>query len=50
MTLGRLGVWYPTDRLNGQELGDFVKAVERNGYSALWYLSLIHISEPTRRS
>jgi probable F420-dependent oxidoreductase len=37
MNLGRLGVWYPTDRLNGQQLGDFVKTVERNGYSALWY-------------
>jgi probable F420-dependent oxidoreductase len=37
MNLGRLGVWYPTDRLDGPQLGDFVKAVERNGYSALWY-------------
>jgi probable F420-dependent oxidoreductase len=37
MNLGRLGVWYPTDRLNGPQLADFVKAVEGNGYSALWY-------------
>ncbi len=37
MNLGRLGVWYPTDRLNGQQLTDFLKTVERNGYSALWY-------------
>jgi probable F420-dependent oxidoreductase len=37
MNLGRLGVWYPTDRLNGPQLADFVKTVEKNGYSALWY-------------
>src|SRR5499427_9221381 len=37
MTLGRLGVWYSTDKLNGAQLGDLVSAVERNGYSALWY-------------
>ena len=37
MALGRLGVWYSTDKLNGSQLGDFVKAVEGNGYSALWY-------------
>ena len=37
MALGRLGVWYSTDKLNGSQLGDLVGAVERNGYSALWY-------------
>jgi len=37
MALGRLGVWYSTDKLNGSQLGDLVKAVEGNGYSALWY-------------
>ena len=37
MKLGRLGVWYGTDRLNGLELRDFVRTVENNGYSALWY-------------
>src|ERR1700740_2571438 len=37
MTLGRLGVWYGTDKLDGSELGDFVRTVETNGYSALWY-------------
>jgi probable F420-dependent oxidoreductase len=37
MTLGRLGVWYGTDKLNGSQLRDFVRTVERNGYSALWY-------------
>src|SRR5258708_1215281 len=37
MKLGRLGVWYATDKLNGAQLGDFVRGVEKNGYSALWY-------------
>jgi probable F420-dependent oxidoreductase len=37
MNLGRLGVWYSTDRLNGAQLADLARAVEGNGYSALWY-------------
>ncbi len=37
MKLGRLGVWYPTDRLDGTQLGDFVRLVEKSGYAALWY-------------
>ncbi len=37
MKLGRLGVWYGTDRLNRSQLRDFVRAVEKSGYSALWY-------------
>jgi probable F420-dependent oxidoreductase len=37
MKLGRLGVWYGTDKLNGSQLTDFVGVVEKNGYSALWY-------------
>ncbi|MFI5003301.1 MAG: TIGR03620 family F420-dependent LLM class oxidoreductase [Reyranellales bacterium] len=37
MKLGRLGVWYPTDRLDGPQLGDFVRLVETSGYAALWY-------------
>lgn len=37
MTLGRLGVWYGTDKLNGTQLADFVGTVEKLGYSALWY-------------
>jgi probable F420-dependent oxidoreductase len=37
MTLGRLGVWYSTDKLNGAQLGDLMKVVEKNGYSAFWY-------------
>lgn len=37
MTLGRLGVWYSTDKLNGAQLGDLVEAVEKNGYANLWY-------------
>ena len=28
MALGRLGVWYSTDKLNGSQLGDLVKTVE----------------------
>jgi probable F420-dependent oxidoreductase len=37
MKLGRLGVWYSTDKLEGAQLRDFVRTVENNGYSALWY-------------
>lgn len=37
MKLGRLGVWYATDKLDGPQLRDFVRTVESNGYSALWY-------------
>ncbi len=37
MTPGRLGVWYATDKLNRTQLGDFVRTVERTGYSTLWY-------------
>ena len=37
MKLGRLGVWYGTDKLDGSELRDFVRTVENNGYSTLWY-------------
>ena len=37
MKLGRLGVWYSTDKLNGAQLADLTGIVEKNGYSALWY-------------
>jgi probable F420-dependent oxidoreductase len=37
MKLGRLGVWYSTDKLDGPQLREFVRTVENNGYSALWY-------------
>lgn len=37
MQVGRLGVWYPVDRLTAPELRDFVRQVERLGYDALWY-------------
>ena len=37
MTLGRLGVWYSTDKLNGSQLADLIGVVEKAGYSALWY-------------
>src|ERR1700728_2192001 len=36
MKLGRLGVWYGTDKLDGSQLRDFVRTVENNGYSTLW--------------
>lgn len=36
-TLGRLGVWYGTDKLNGSQIADLVGTVEKAGYSALWY-------------
>src|SRR5437868_13504112 len=37
MKLGRLGIWYSTDKLDGSQLRDFVRTVEDNGYSAFWY-------------
>jgi len=37
MQLGRLGVWYPVDRMKASELRDFVRNVEQLGYDALWY-------------
>ncbi len=37
MQLGRLGVWYGMDRLNGKQVAELVAKVERLGYDALWY-------------
>lgn len=38
MQLGRLGVWYSTDKLGGsQQIKSFVQSVERLGYDTLWY-------------
>jgi probable F420-dependent oxidoreductase len=37
MKLGRLGVWYSTDKCNGAQLVDLMRAVEKNGYSAFWH-------------
>src|SRR5258708_23100147 len=37
IALGRLGVWYSADKLNGSQLADLVGVVEKAGYSALWY-------------
>jgi probable F420-dependent oxidoreductase len=37
MRLGKLGVWYPIDRLDGPGIGAFLATVERAGYAALWY-------------
>jgi probable F420-dependent oxidoreductase len=35
--VGRLGVWYPVDRLNGAHIRGFLRTVEDLGYSTLWY-------------
>src|SRR3984885_7148331 len=35
--LGRLGVWYPIDRLDGAGLRGLLSKVEELGYSAFWY-------------
>ena len=37
MELGRLGVWYPIDRLKGAAIGEFLQTVEGLGYGAVWY-------------
>jgi probable F420-dependent oxidoreductase len=37
MKLGRLGVWYSTDKLNGVQLADMMRVVEGAGYTAFWY-------------
>jgi probable F420-dependent oxidoreductase len=37
MNLGRLGVWYPTDRLDGPGLAALMKTVEGHGYGTFWY-------------
>ena len=35
--LGRLGVWYPIDRLDGGGLRRLLSQVEELGFSTLWY-------------
>jgi probable F420-dependent oxidoreductase len=37
MKLGRLGVWYSTDKLDSTGLADLARVVEQSGYTALWY-------------
>jgi probable F420-dependent oxidoreductase len=37
MKLGRLGVWYPIDRLDGPHIRDFLGTIERLGYGTFWY-------------
>jgi len=37
MALGRLGVWYPVDRLDGPQLRALLQRIEDSGYSAFWY-------------
>jgi hypothetical protein len=35
--LGRLGVWYPVDRLDGAGIRHLLRTVEQLDYSTLWY-------------
>ena len=37
MELGRLGVWYPTDRLDAAQLRALMATVEAHGYGTFWY-------------
>lgn len=37
MDLGRLGIWYPTDRLDAAGLTALLRTVEGHGYGTLWY-------------
>ena len=37
MDLGRLGVWYPTDRLDAAQLATLARNVEKLGYGTFWY-------------
>jgi probable F420-dependent oxidoreductase len=37
MQLGRLGVWYPVDRLNPGQIRDFLATIKQLGYDTLWY-------------
>src|ERR1700712_5794303 len=37
MELGRLGVWYGADKMDGPSLATFVRTVETLGYDTLWY-------------
>ena len=35
--LGRVGIWYPTDRLDAAGLRALLRTVEGHGYGTLWY-------------
>jgi len=35
--VGRLGVWYPVDRLDGAGIRRLLRTVEDLGYSTFWY-------------
>ena len=37
MQLGKLGVWYPMDRLDGDGIRALLGTIERTGYAAVWY-------------
>ena len=36
-TLGKLGVWYPLDRLDAAGLQQLLRTIEDLGFSSLWY-------------
>lgn len=37
MNLGRLGVWYPCDKLTADQARALAQRVEANGYATMWY-------------
>ena len=37
MELGRVGIWYPTDRLDAAGLRALLRTIEGHGYGTLWY-------------
>ena len=37
LELGRVGIWYPTDRLDAAGLRALLRTVEGHGYGTLWY-------------
>ena len=37
MEVGRVGIWYPTDRLDAAGLRALLRTVEGRGYGTLWY-------------
>lgn len=36
-SIGRLGIWYPTQRFDASGLAAFAQELERHGYAALWF-------------
>ena len=47
--IGRIGIWtWILDNVPSSQAAEHTAEAEELGYGAMWYLSLIHISEPTR--